>query len=411
MNKILQMRAVQLWRIAEMTGLCLLLLFVSLPTRSIVSAQAVVTNGAKVSFTFDDGFASAYNKAAPALAQYGFVGTSYVTSSFIAKRNYMTWDQVKKLQDTYGWEIGGHSVNHPLLTSLTPEQIKNEVVVNKQDLTSRGINARSFATPFGDYDNRVVAEIARNYETHRTFHDLAYNLSPYSEYRVQVQQVQTGVSTSTVKGYIDSALQSGRWLVLVFHDIKDNPSRNKSSYEYATKDLKTVASYVKSKGIPVARVSDVPLKGQNLLTNGGFEQGLNNWSTDTPSSVTVDTLNMGSFPSSANAIKLVSNTSKTAHLFSSNVSIDASKTYILKSFLNVTSITANEIGYYIDEYDANGNWVSGKYTLAEKNVYVQNRNIQYKPSNSNVRSVRLQIVIPQASNIVAYIDNIELFSL
>ena len=411
MKVLTHQHIIHYWRITEVTLLCLLLLFVTLPSRQIASAQAVATNGVKVSFTFDDGFASTYTKAAPTLAQYGFVGTSYVTSSFIGNKNYMSWDQVVKLQNDFGWEVGGHSVNHPLMTTLTPDQIKNEIVSNKQDLTSRGINARSFATPYGDYDNRVVAEIARNYENHRTFHDLAYNLYPYNEYRIQVQQVQVGVSMSTVKGYIDSALQSGRWLVLVFHDIKDNPSRNTSSYQYATKDLRTVASYVKSKGIPVAKVSDVPAKGTNVFSNGTFGQNLQNWTTDKPTSLTIDSSKMGAFPEPANSVKLTSDQSSYSHLFSSTTTIDPSKTYTLKTFLNVTGITANEIGYYFDEYDQNGNWISGKYILGERNIYLQNRNVTYKPTSLNVRSIRLQIIVPPASGITAYIDNIELFPL
>ncbi len=373
-----------------------------------VSAQAV-TSGAKVSFTFDDGYKTNITKAAPALAAYGYTGTAYVTSSFVGKTGYMTWANVQNLQNQFGWEVGGHSVNHLLSTTLTPEQLRFEIEKNKQDLTSRGINARSFATPFGDYNNSVLAETARHYETHRPFHDRAFNNYPYSDYRIQVQQVQVGVGMSTIKGYVDDAIASGRWLVLVFHNVKDVPSRNVNNYEYATKDLRTIAAYVKSKNVPVVRMSDGIVRGANLFGNGNFSNGItgSGWTTDS-TTVTSDATNMGSFPESQNSVKLTSHETQSSHLFSPIVRVSASNKYVLKTYLNVAAIASDEIGYYIDEYDAAGNWISGQYKLGERSVYVSKRNIAYTPTSTAVDSIRFQVIIPAASGITAFLDTVEL---
>jgi peptidoglycan/xylan/chitin deacetylase (PgdA/CDA1 family) len=374
-----------------------------------VSAQAV-NNGAKVSFTFDDGYKTNLTKAAPALAAYGYTGTAYVTSSFVGKTGYMTWANVQNLQNQFGWEIGGHSVSHPLSTTLTADQLRSEIVTNKQDLVSRGLNARSFATPFGDYNNNVLAEIARSYESHRPFHDRAFNNYPYSDYRIQVQQVQVGVGMSTIKGYVDDAVASGRWLVLVFHNVKDTPSRNVNNYEYATKDLRTIAAYVKSKNLPVVRVSEGIVRGANLLGNGNFTTGIaGGWSTDS-AAITADNTNMGVFPESQNSAKLTSHPTQNSHLFSPVVNIDATKQYVFKTYLNVAAISANELGYYIDEYDAAGNWISGQYKLGERSVYVSKRNVAYVPTSTAVASVRFQVIVPAASGVVAYIDGVELIA-
>ncbi len=374
------------------------------------SAASAVTNGAKVSFTFDDGFTSTYSKAAPTLAKYGFQGTAYITSSYIGTSGYMNWTKVKNLKNTYGWEIGGHSVTHPLMTEISASQLRTEVVDNKKDLVSRGLDPKSFATPFGDYNAAVVAEIARSYESHRPFHDTGYNQYPYDDYRLFVQQVQVGVNMATVKGYIDTAAKNGQWLILVFHDIKDRPSTDPEDYEYATKDLGTVASYVKSKGVPVTRISDATAKGTNVLSGGSFTTGLGNWTTDDSSAITIDKNSMGSAPESTTSVKLTANATKNAHLFSPLTPVVASKTYTLKTYLNVTAISSNEVGYYIDEYDANGNWISGKYYLGENSVYLQRRNITYTPTSTNVSKIRFQVVVPANSGITAYIDSIELLA-
>lgn len=387
---------------------CLVVILVSRITT--VSAQIVpVNNGAKVSFTFDDGFRSDLDKAAPALAQYGYAGTAYITSSFVGKPNYMSWSQVRQLQNTYGWEIGGHTVNHKLSTTLSSAQLKFEIESNRNDLVGRGYAAKSFATPFGDYNNQVLAEIARNYESHRPFHDRAFNAYPYSDYRIQVQQVQVGVSLSTVKGYINDAIASGRWLVLVFHNVKDSPSKSTASYEYATRDLRNIASYVKSKGVPVVKMSDGVVRGSSLLPNGSFEKGLaEGWSTDSPAVFTPDNTSKGAMPESNYSIKINAQNSSNSHLFSPIVTVDSMGKYVIKSFINVTGISSQELGIYIDEYDQAGNWVSGQYKLAERAVYVSRRNVEYAPTSSNVARIRIQFIVPATSGITGFIDQIEL---
>ena len=71
------------------------------------------------------------------------------------------WRHVGKMIINYNWEIGGHTRNHPFLSSLTEEEIHDEISMNIKDieigLRDVGLEYKvtSFAYPFGDYDNRV----------------------------------------------------------------------------------------------------------------------------------------------------------------------------------------------------------------------------------------------------------------
>jgi len=71
------------------------------------------------------------------------------------------WKKLKEMIVKYGWEVGGHTRNHPYLSSLSEDEIKLEVIGNIRDieegLKSVGLNYKvlSFAYPFGDFDNRV----------------------------------------------------------------------------------------------------------------------------------------------------------------------------------------------------------------------------------------------------------------
>lgn len=47
-------------------------------------------------------------------AHYGFRGTAYIPTAYTGVNSlYMSWDQLRSLQDDYGWSIGSHSHTHP----------------------------------------------------------------------------------------------------------------------------------------------------------------------------------------------------------------------------------------------------------------------------------------------------------
>lgn len=401
---------------------------VALPAR----AAALVVNPepkAKISFTFDDGFASTYTQAAPTLARYGYTGTSYVITGCVGKTTvpntcradndlpYMSWTQIKALQDTYQWEIGSHTVSHPLLASTDPEdqprklttaQVTQELANSKSALAAQGINAVSFAAPYGDYNMPVLSQIAKYYSSNRGFADTGYNSWPNSDYILRTQQVQAGVSVATVKGYIDTAIANNQWLVLTFHDIAVNASTNPDDYQYKTADLDAIAAYAKAKNVQAVNVKDGLVTGDtNLLPNGTFTSGVSGgWTSDASSNITRNTASNGSFPESTNSLRFVA-TNRAIHLFSPTVPVSFGSQYVLKNYVNVQRITSGELGFYIDEYDINGNWISGQYKGAERSVFVENFNFGYTPSSSRVATARLQVFATANSGITAFLDNVQ----
>ena len=169
----------------------------------------------------------------------------------------MTWDQILQLQNTYGWEIGSHTVTHQCLvsvgddcqaTKLTAAQVDAELANSKAALAARGINATAFAPPYGDYDMSAVAQVAKYYSSMRGFADTGNNIWPLGDYllrNVPVQEVTTPVAT--LKAKVDEAIANKNWVVFTFHDIRPNPSRNPDDYQYGTAELDQLAAYVKTK--------------------------------------------------------------------------------------------------------------------------------------------------------------------
>ena len=405
----------------------------STPTNTSLSPVA------KVSFTFDDGLASSYTNAAPILAQYGLTGTDYIPTSCIGSTGtcpentsavYMTWAQVQSLQSSYGWEIGSHSVDTPCLASsaqtdpadcpnpkpLTTAQIDTELANSQSTLATYGMNATNFAPPFGDFNNNVIAQTAKYYASMKQFKNAANNPNvwPYNDYYLQDYGVlETTTPVSAVETAINNAIAHNQWLVLTFHDILAKPSNNPDDYQYGTAELTQIAAYVQTKInsglIQSVHVNQGLVNGTNLMPNSNFSAGISGgWTTDAPTKITLDTGNNGSYPNPTDSIKVVSS-STASHLFSPKIAVTPGTTYVLKNFLNVVTISSGQVGYYIDEYNANGQWISGQWLKQEVSPFVEDMNFTYKPSSSSVSSASLQIVV-SGTGITAYLANAQWYA-
>ena len=419
----------------------LILALVAASLTSVFShnAFAVTQNPAptaKISFTFDDGLTSAYTQVMPTLKKYGLTGTEYVITGCVGMTtapntchantdaSYMTWTQIKQLQAN-GWEIGSHTRTHPYLASsdatdgqpnvLTPAQVTTELSGSKADLAAQGINATAFSTPYGDYTPFTLAQIAKYYTSHRGFADTNNNIWPYNDYLLNDMQVQAGVTVAAVKAKIDAAIAGKYWLFLTMHDVLPNPSTNPDDYQYAVANLDQIAAYVKSKqtaGLitPVNVSQGLVTSDSNLLTNSTFDSGIaGGWTTDSPSTILRDSGTNGSMPSPTNSVKLTGTTAQ-KHLFSPRVTVDPNTTYLLKNYINVAANPNGELGFYIDEYDGSGNWISGQYKNGERSVFAEDFNFSYKPTSQAVKSASLQ-AIASGTGLSAYFDNPQWFAL
>lgn len=375
---------------------------------------------AQVSFTFDDGTLDALTLAAPTLQKYGITGTDYVISGCVGTTGtcnadpnaaYMDWDQISQLNSQYGWEIGGHSNTHPLMTEISDAQIEQEVATSKQQLAAHGYDAKAFATPFGDYNSKVEAAVSKYYTSHRGFHDIGYNGWPYTPHLLYVQQVQAGVSVETVKSYIDTAKANNYWLILVFHVISDNASNDPEDYQYSTSDLDEIAAYVKAQNIKTTNITAGLVAGSNNLLpiNTDLQSG---WTTDAPSAVTADTNNHGSAPEPADSLQVVAQTTQDVHLFSPQVTVSPTDTYVINGYLNIVGEgeQTGSISAYVDEYDANGNWISGQLKQTITNAAFKDLSFAYTATSNTVVKASLQIIAAINSGITAFLDNLGWFT-
>jgi len=147
----------------------------------------------------------------------------------------------------------------------------------------------------------------------------------------------------------------------------------------------------------------------NLVVNGTFDAGLSSgWTTDDPTDIKADAGNNGSPANPVNSVSLQSKTtSSNGHLFSPQVAVSSTKTYSISSWLNLKQLTGiGEVGFYIDEYNSSGQWISGQYKTGVHTLGAGNVGLTYQPSSSSVSKASLQVIVVGNSGIQAYFDNV-----
>ena len=109
----------------------------------------------KTVITFDDGYRDFLIEAWPVLQQCGFTATVFLVTDRIQDSpqriegaDYLTWQDVRELY-AQGVAFGSHTVSHPDLRSLGPDQIDYELGYSKEVIEEKlGAPVLSFSYPF-----------------------------------------------------------------------------------------------------------------------------------------------------------------------------------------------------------------------------------------------------------------------
>ncbi|MEX1123825.1 MAG: polysaccharide deacetylase family protein [Patescibacteria group bacterium] len=176
---------------------------------------------ALVTLTFDDGWEANVATALPIMQQHGFLSTQFYATGFLDGENYQNLQNVWQFINA-GHEIGSHSVTHPDLTTLSPEQLDYELRESKQFLENTfGVKVKNFASPFGAYNNTVIEGIQQYYQSHRGV-DVGYNSKDnFDIWRFKVQNMTPATTLAEVQAWLQHAASKKLWLILVYHKVED----------------------------------------------------------------------------------------------------------------------------------------------------------------------------------------------
>jgi len=131
--------------------------------------------GRRVVVTFDDGFRSVL-RARPILDSIGFPGTVFVVSRYVStgqpfgwhgvaqwlesplgrELESLTWEECRDLRES-GWEIGSHTLTHPLLPLLDDARCRDELEQSRREVAAHLGSCETLAYPYGQATAAVAA--------------------------------------------------------------------------------------------------------------------------------------------------------------------------------------------------------------------------------------------------------------
>jgi peptidoglycan/xylan/chitin deacetylase (PgdA/CDA1 family)/N-acetyl-beta-hexosaminidase len=247
---------------------------------SALAAQVVV------SLTFDDGWDS-QQTAATMLAAHGLKGTFYVNSSNIGQAGYLTWTQLTTFNGA-GNEIGGHTLTHPDLTTLTSTQAQHEICDDRTAIQGHGFVVPDFAYPYGAYDGNTgsgtldVSSIVKNcgYASGRGafgLHNItatndtrayATSILPPNLYKILIpcciNYASFSGSTPTaaaLESYVQHAQAEASpnpgWVIFFFHRICDACGGDSPAPSISPTELNALLDWLPTSGVTLKTVAQV----------------------------------------------------------------------------------------------------------------------------------------------------------
>lgn len=113
-----------------------------------------------VVISFDDGYPSHTKTARPVLAKHKWPGVLFLEYRNVnSAETGLTASMVNKLIAS-GWEIGSHTISHPDLTTLGPEELQTEVAGSREEIETKfKVRVDYFCYPAGKYNDEVVKAV------------------------------------------------------------------------------------------------------------------------------------------------------------------------------------------------------------------------------------------------------------
>lgn len=114
-------------------------------------ADALQATGTRrVAISFDDGDLGQATRAFPALAARGMTATFFITTSWVGRSDYASWDQLREMRAA-GMSIQSHTHTHPYLSELDADALRVELQRSRDLLDERlGQQTTMIGLPGGD---------------------------------------------------------------------------------------------------------------------------------------------------------------------------------------------------------------------------------------------------------------------
>jgi peptidoglycan/xylan/chitin deacetylase (PgdA/CDA1 family) len=215
-----------------------------------------------VVITFDDGWSSVM-KAADIMKKFDMKGNVSVISGDVNKKAYMTVNELKKLQNEYGWNIVNHTFYHKNSVLYYKEgrmkDFENDFLDGFQFLSDNKINSAPnwLIYPNGMNNETVKKIVGKYYSFARSTQDVPEAM-PFSD-PLSIK-VFSSYSDRTDKNDVMNAVSDAKNLklttFLMFHRLTDKTTGLEYT-DFNSKDFEEVINFIKKQNIKVLTLSEL----------------------------------------------------------------------------------------------------------------------------------------------------------
>ena len=208
----------------------------------LVPIYSVQTNQKKVALTFDAAWGSdKTSKIIEILKENGLEATFFLVGFWVEANA----DKVKEI-DSAGFDIGTHSNTHPKMSTLSTNQIVQELTTSCNLITNiTGKNVRFFRAPFGDYNNTVL-----NTATGLGLQTIQWDVDSLD---------WKGLSANEILARVKQSVQNGS--IILFHNNSD----------HIIEALPLVIEYLKQQEYGMVKLSDLVYQTDYSINNNGLQ--------------------------------------------------------------------------------------------------------------------------------------------
>lgn len=222
----------------------------------------------KCILTFDDELQGSYDRAFGIMSDNNQTGVAYICISKIDTTIPMEHLNISEIHDleVAGWDVSGHTINHPDLTRCNASELDHEINGGQQWLIDNGfVDAKRFFTyPFAIYNNNVLNVVKENHTfvTAGTRHGGSQYSFPvferdsYYEYIIRRNEIRDTTTVQSLKDEINTTIYGDSMIIYLLHDVVDT---NPHTYSGLTSDFQEFSDYLASRSteIDVITMSDL----------------------------------------------------------------------------------------------------------------------------------------------------------
>lgn len=125
-----------------------------------IAAAMSAADAARVAISFDDGNLGQAARAFPALVASGMTATFFVTTGWVGRPGFATWEQLREMSAA-GMAIESHTHSHPFLSEVNEANLRDELRRSRDLLCEKvgGQQPTMIALPGGDAPRAPLRQV------------------------------------------------------------------------------------------------------------------------------------------------------------------------------------------------------------------------------------------------------------